>query len=297
MFKKLGLTAILSTAIMFGGVMTASAETVSDQSSKLSYKAHAFYLVDGEWQQLSGNKISEFLATCFPGHSIDWGKEDNKPSMQDEPKQEESTNESSDEQSEKQQEEAADPVEEQPTEQPEEPEEQEAQPTEQPEEQPAEQMDNQDADQIETPAPQEEAADEQAENNQTEADGQLSQYEQEVVDLTNKEREQHGLSPLQVDTELSKVAREKSNDMATNGYFSHNSPVYGSPFDMMKDYGIDYMTAGENIAKGQQTPEEVVNAWMNSDGHRANILNGEFTHIGVGFVEQGNHWTQQFIGK
>lgn len=66
---------------------------------------------------------------------------------------------------------------------------------------------------------------------------------------------------------------------------------------MMKQFGVDYRTAGENIAKGQRTPQQVVNAWMNSEGHRANILNGNFTHIGVGYVEQGNHWTQQFIEK
>ncbi|WP_456119842.1 CAP domain-containing protein [Virgibacillus tibetensis] len=126
---------------------------------------------------------------------------------------------------------------------------------------------------------------------------QLNQFEQEVVELTNQERAKQGLSALKIDTELSKVAREKSRDMAANNYFAHNSPTYGSPFDMMQKFGVSYRTAGENIAKGQRTPTEVVNAWMNSDGHRANILNGNFTHIGVGFVEQGNHWTQQFIGK
>jgi len=136
-------------------------------------------------------------------------------------------------------------------------------------------------------------------NNQNQADqlGQLNQFEQQVVELTNKERAKYGLAPLQVDYELSRVAHEKSRDMAINNYFDHNSPVYGSPFDMIKAYGINYRAAGENIAKGQRSPEEVVNAWMNSEGHRANILNGSFTHIGVGYVEQGNHWTQQFIGK
>ena len=85
--------------------------------------------------------------------------------------------------------------------------------------------------------------------------------------------------------------------MLDNQYFSHDSPTYGSPFDMMRAYGIDYRTAGENIAKGQNSPEEVVNAWMNSQGHRENILSSDFTHIGIGYVEQGNIWTQQFIGK
>src|SRR5690625_4798478 len=126
---------------------------------------------------------------------------------------------------------------------------------------------------------------------------QLSQFEREVVELTNNERTKNGLAPFQIDEELSKVAREKSRDMSVRNYFDHNSPTYGSPFDMMKSYGISYRAAGENIAKGQRTPQEVVNGWMNSPGHRANILNGSFTHIGVGFVEQGNHWTQMFIGK
>ena len=84
--------------------------------------------------------------------------------------------------------------------------------------------------------------------------------------------------------------------MHDNGYFSHTSPVYGSPFDMIKDFGISYRTAGENIARGQRTPQEVMNDWMNSSGHRANILNASFTQIGVVYVSDGNYWTQMFIG-
>ncbi|MGX6443231.1 CAP domain-containing protein [Neobacillus sp. K501] len=125
----------------------------------------------------------------------------------------------------------------------------------------------------------------------------LSAYEQKVVDLTNQERAKNGLAPLKVDETLSKMAREKSRDMSANGYFSHTSPTYGSPFDMMKQYGISYRAAGENIAMGQRSPEEVVTAWMNSEGHRKNILSPNFTHIGVGHIAQGNYWTQEFIGK
>lgn len=125
----------------------------------------------------------------------------------------------------------------------------------------------------------------------------LSAYEQKVVDLTNQERAKNGLAALKVDTTLSKMAREKSRDMSVNGYFSHTSPTYGSPFDMMKQYGITYRAAGENIAMGQRTPEEVVQAWMNSEGHRKNILSSNFTHIGVGYIASGNYWTQEFIGK
>ena len=139
---------------------------------------------------------------------------------------------------------------------------------------------------------------EQAEpTKEAEADTGLSEFEQQVVNLTNEERAKAGLPALEVDTELSKVAQAKSEDMRDNNYFAHNSPTYGSPFDMMNQFGVDYQSAGENIAKGQQTPEEVVNAWMNSEGHRKNIMNGSFTHIGVGYVEEGNIWTQQFIGK
>ncbi|WP_088090306.1 CAP domain-containing protein [Bacillus sp. OV166] len=125
----------------------------------------------------------------------------------------------------------------------------------------------------------------------------LSAYEQKVVDLTNQERAKNGLPALKVDVTLSKMAHEKSRDMSANGYFSHTSPTYGSPFDMMKKYGITYRYAGENIAMGQRTPEEVVKAWMNSEGHRKNILSPNYNYIGVGYVSQGNYWTQEFIGK
>ncbi len=125
---------------------------------------------------------------------------------------------------------------------------------------------------------------------------EVSAYEQEVCDLVNDIRRQYGLSELTVSHELTNVARLKSQDMKDKGYFSHTSPTYGSPFDMMKSFGISYRTAGENIAMGQRTPSEVVNAWMNSDEHRANILNSSYTQIGVGYVENGHYWTQMFIG-
>jgi uncharacterized YkwD family protein/spore coat assembly protein SafA len=121
--------------------------------------------------------------------------------------------------------------------------------------------------------------------------------EQQVLDIVNRERQAQGLQPLQMDWELQRVARVKACDMAQKNYFSHTSPTYGSPFDMMKQFGVSYRTAGENIAKGQRTPSEVMQSWMNSSGHRANILKGDFTHIGVGYCQQGNHWVQMFIGK
>jgi uncharacterized YkwD family protein/spore coat assembly protein SafA len=128
-------------------------------------------------------------------------------------------------------------------------------------------------------------------------DSSVVNYEKEVVKLVNEIRVQNGLKELTYNWELSRVARYKSQDMRDNRYFSHTSPVYGTPFQMMKSFGITYRSAGENIARGQRTPQEVVNAWMNSSGHRANILSSSFTEIGVGYVADGNYWTQMFIGK
>ncbi|MGY4691223.1 CAP domain-containing protein [Salibacterium sp. K-3] len=147
----------------------------------------------------------------------------------------------------------------------------------------------------------EESASEEPSGQQDTADVETeSEFEQQVIELTNQEREAAGLEPLQPYSELSDVARDKSEDMRDAGYFSHNSPNYGSPFDMMDSYGIDYRGAGENIAAGQRTPEQVVEGWMNSEGHRENIMNEDFTHIGVGHAEGGSHghyWTQMFVTK
>ncbi len=125
----------------------------------------------------------------------------------------------------------------------------------------------------------------------------VTSYEQEVIRLVNEIRVERGLRELTYNWELSRVARYKSQDMHDNRYFSHTSPVYGSPFQMMKNFGITYRSAAENIARGQSSPQAVVNAWMNSSGHRANILNSSFTEIGVGYVAEGHYWTQMFIGK
>jgi uncharacterized YkwD family protein len=143
------------------------------------------------------------------------------------------------------------------------------------------------------PAKQQQA---QTQNN-TPATGATSQYVQQVIDLTNAQRSKNGLPALKADTQLSAVAQKKSLDMQQKNYFSHTSPTYGSPFDMMRDFGVSYRSAGENIAQGQRTPQAVVTAWMNSEGHRKNILSANFTHIGVGYEGTGNHWTQMFIGK
>lgn len=128
----------------------------------------------------------------------------------------------------------------------------------------------------------------------------FSSYQQQVLDLVNAERAKRGISALTLDSSLSSVATKKSQDMVDKNFFDHTSPTYGSPFDMMKQFGISYRSAGENIAKGQKTPQEVVAAWMNSEGHRKNILNPNFTNLGVGIAKDSNkttYWTQMFIGK
>ncbi len=132
------------------------------------------------------------------------------------------------------------------------------------------------------------------------SDSAIKPFEKQVVKLTNKERTKRGLNPLKIDKKLSKMARKKSEDMRDSGYFDHKSPNYGSPFDMMKQFDIHFTAAGENIAAGQKTPEQVVEAWMHSEGHRKNILNDSFTHIGLGYVEggkYGTYWSQEFTRK
>lgn len=124
--------------------------------------------------------------------------------------------------------------------------------------------------------------------------GVKDDFAAQVVDLVNQERTKVGLQPLKSDSALTNVAMLKAKDMYNNNYFDHNSPTLGSPFDLMNAQGIQYRTAGENIAKGQRTPEEVMNAWMNSDGHRKNILSANYTTIGVAYYN--GVWVQEFIG-
>ena len=127
----------------------------------------------------------------------------------------------------------------------------------------------------------------------------LSNDEKEVFDLINKQRTNNGLSALKIDTEVLNVARVKAKDMVDNNYFSHNSPTYGSPFDMLKSFKVSYKTAGENIA-GNSSNSAAVTAWMNSSGHKANILNSAFNYTGIGVVKSskyGKVYVQMFIGK
>ena len=136
-------------------------------------------------------------------------------------------------------------------------------------------------------------------NNTSTTSTKMTNDEKEVFDLINKQRTQNGLSPLKENSELQRVARIKAQDMVNNNYFSHTSPTYGSPFDMIKSFKISYNTAGENIA-GNSSNSSAVTAWMNSPGHRANILNGSFNQTGIGVVtgsKYGKIYVQMFIGK
>ena len=127
-------------------------------------------------------------------------------------------------------------------------------------------------------------------------DSAVRAYEQEVIRLVNAERAKYDLAPLTENWELSRVARWKAQDMKDRGYFSHTSPTYGTPFQMLRAFGLTYRSAGENIAMGYATPAAVVNGWLNSEGHRANILSASYTQIGVGYVASGHYWAQMFIG-
>jgi len=127
----------------------------------------------------------------------------------------------------------------------------------------------------------------------------LTAEEQQMLNLVNGERTKLGLPAFKADLELTKLARMKSQDMINRNYFSHQSPTYGSPFDMMTKYGVSYRTAGENIA-GNGSVSGAHTSLMNSPGHRANILKTDFNYIGIGIVKGGQYgmmFTQMFVGR
>lgn len=129
--------------------------------------------------------------------------------------------------------------------------------------------------------------------------GNLSQDEKLLLDMINAERAKSNLSPLTADMELMKVARTKANDMTKNNYFSHYSPTYGSPFDMMRQFGITFRAAAENIA-GNSTVEGAVSSWMKSEGHRNNIMNANYNFTGIGISKSNKYgfvFVQMFIRK
>jgi len=135
--------------------------------------------------------------------------------------------------------------------------------------------------------------------NQNTQTSSMTADEKEVFNLINKQRTNNGLQALKVDEEVQRVAKIKAQDMVDNNYFSHNSPTYGSPFDMLKSFKISYKTAAENIAANSSN-SGAVNSWMNSSGHKANILNNSYNYTGIGIVtssKYGKIFVQMFIGK
>jgi len=128
---------------------------------------------------------------------------------------------------------------------------------------------------------------------------QIGSQQAQMLEMVNQERAKAGLKPLAWDANLANVAQVKAKDMVDNNYFDHNSPTYGSPFNMMKNFGISYRAAGENLA-GSSSVERAHTGLMNSEGHRKNILNSNFTHIGIGVEKSpryGYVYVQMFIGK
>ncbi|MER7572470.1 CAP domain-containing protein [Streptomyces sp. NPDC126514] len=126
---------------------------------------------------------------------------------------------------------------------------------------------------------------------------ELARTASRVVELTNRERAGAGLAPLAVDPVLTTAAQAHSADMVARAFYSHTCPDGSRPWDRAAAAGSRRRSIGENIACGQRSPAEVVQGWMNSPGHRANILKRDFTHIGVGFAgggEAGTYWTQLF---
>ncbi|MCA1027284.1 CAP domain-containing protein [Cytobacillus kochii] len=304
MSKKVIFSVAAAAALLVSAPGLNKAEAAEPAQVKVDTKAFVYQTSN----MLNQDYINKVMQDCMGKYNVNWNQEDIQNILSQAKEKAQAALEqgkahaAQPEQAEQPAKEAAQPEQaEQPAKEAAQPEKQPAEEVAQPEKQPAEEVaqpEKQPAEEATKPEKQpEQEVTEEAQAPSEEASSEVSAYEQQVLDLTNKERANAGLPALKLDVELSKVAREKSRDMQAKGYFDHNSPTYGSPFDMMKQFGISYTSAGENIAQGQQTPEEVVQAWMNSQGHRENILNSSYTHLGVGYVENGNYWTQMFIGK
>ena len=130
---------------------------------------------------------------------------------------------------------------------------------------------------------------------QPDVDENDNAFIQQVVNLVNQERAKAGLSPVKADVSVQAAAQIRAKEIETS--FSHTRPDGSSFSTALTQQGVTYRGSGENIAWGQKTPEQVMNGWMNSDGHRANILNKNYTTIGVGLYQNAsgtNYWTQLF---
>lgn len=127
----------------------------------------------------------------------------------------------------------------------------------------------------------------------------LSENEKKLLSIINEERKKNNLPELIIDENLQNVARLKAKDLVENNYFSHISPILGTPFEMLKNNGIKYKTASENIA-GNSSIEGAVSSWMNSESHKKNILSNEFNYTGLAVVDSiayGNIVVELFVGK
>lgn len=241
-------------------------------------------------QQLIQKLMEKFdFSACLPDWDI--------PSLKPETKPEQTPDEQPDEIPEEMPEE---PPEEQPDETPDEtpeqtPDEQpESKPEETPDEIPEETPDN--TPQLPEGSRPEETPDNGTEQNPEDNNNGTSQgdFASQVVALVNAERAKQGLSALTIDTKVQQAALVRAKESAQS--FSHTRPNGSSFSTALTEAGVSYRTAGENIAYGQSTPQQVMNAWMNSSGHRANILNANYTTIGVGYtvINGTAYWAQLF---
>lgn len=137
------------------------------------------------------------------------------------------------------------------------------------------------------------------EENNNDTSSTLPNTAETVLNLINEERKAQGITPLQIDDLLNSTAQTKATDMVKNNYFSHDSPTYGSPFEMMQNAGITYRTAGENIA-GNPSVENAVKSWLASESHKQNLLSNAYNYIGIGIEESpayGYVIVAMFIGR
>lgn len=137
------------------------------------------------------------------------------------------------------------------------------------------------------------------EENNNDTSSTLPNTAETVLSLINEERKAQGITPLQIDDLLNSTAQAKATDMVKNNYFSHESPTYGSPFEMMQNAGITYRTAGENIA-GNPSVENAVKSWLASESHKQNLLSNAYNYIGIGIEESpayGYVIVAMFIGR
>ena len=127
----------------------------------------------------------------------------------------------------------------------------------------------------------------------------ITQHESKLLSLINTKRKKNNLSALKIDKELQNVARLKANDLVDNNYFSHISPIYGTPFEMLKSNKISYKTASENIA-GNPSISGAFDSWMKSESHKNNILSNDYNYTGLAVVDSiayGKIIVELFIGK